>query len=461
MTRPPPVVLILGSNILLLSCFAGISAYFKRQGVLPAYAAEKLVSSLRSFATFQQAKDSWEPMLDAVTQLQSGGKDTVYEALFFRQGVKFQYPLTSLLPVWAIQHLLNSKLWALRIFKLLSWLSVLVYVACVVALPIIQWPPAKGSGPNRFLICALIGLAALLFYPMIRAFALGQLQTIINAAFAGAFLCYLKGREKVAGLLIGCLVLLKPQYFLVILWGILRKRYTFARIALVCVIAGFVTAVALFGASNNLDYLRVLSFISKHGESYYANQSVNGLLNRMLMNGDNIEWMSNSFPAYNPLVYAGSLIAAVLLILLSLGLGHYALGKGSIADFALVTIVCTVSSPEAWEHHYGVVLPVFIWLFTSNSRMNARHWFILFVSYVLVADDWSITNLTASDPHLNMLQSYLLAGVLLLVLVLQRLIRRPPQVESTPNNAGIGTDEPRTPMPAQFGSMATPRYSRP
>ena len=462
MTRLPPVVLILGLNILLLSCLTGTSAYLERRGLLPAYAEEKLVSSLHSFATFRQTSDSWDPMLDAVKQLGSGSKDTVYEELFFRRKVKFQYPLTSLLPVWAALHVLNSTVWVLRILKLLSWLAVLVYVACVTALPIIQWPPTKGSGPSRFLICALIGLAGLLFYPMMRAFGLGQLQTIINAVFAVAFLCYMKGREKVAGLLIGCLVLLKPQYFLVILWGILRKRYTFAGTAFICVTAGFVVAVALFGASNCLDYLRVLSFISKHGESYYANQSVNGLLNRMLMNGDNVAWISNSFPAYNPIVYAGSLIAAVLLILLSVVLGHYAPGKGSVADFALVTIACTVASPEAWEHHYGVMLPIFVWIFTSNFKIEARSWFLLFVSYVLIANDWSITNLTAAHPPFNILQSYVLVGALLLALVLQRLIRCPPPTEPTPNSAGIGTDEPGTPMSAEFGPLSPARlYGRP
>jgi alpha-1,2-mannosyltransferase len=461
MTRLPPVVLILGSNTLILVSLIGTSAYLERRGVLPAYAKEKLVSSLASFATYRQISDSWEPMLEAVNHLDSGSKDTVYEELFFRRKVKFQYPLTSLLPVWAILHVLNRTLWVLRILKLLSWLAVLVYVCCVTALPTLQWPPVKKNGPSRFLVCALIGLAALTFYPMMRAFELGQLQTIINAVFAVVFLCYLKGREKAAGLLIGCLVLLKPQYFLMVLWGILRKKYTFVRAALICLIAGFGISVALFGLSNNLDYLRVLSFISKHGESFYANQSVNGLLNRMLMNGDNVEWAGNSFPSYSPLVYAGSLIAAVLLILWSVVLGHHAPGKGNVADFALVAIACTIASPEAWEHHYGVMLPIFVWILTSNLRLEARSWFLLFVSYVLIADDWSITNLTAAHPLFNILQSYMIFGALLLMLVLQRLLWRSPQAGSAAKISGSGEGQTRpTVIPSQFSSLA-PGLDRP
>ena len=37
-----------------------------------------------------------------------------------------------------------------------------------------------------------------------------------------------------------------------------------------------------YGLHNNLAYLDVLSFLSKHGESFFANNSVNGILNGYL-----------------------------------------------------------------------------------------------------------------------------------------------------------------------------------
>ena len=51
----------------------------------------------------------------------------------------------------------------------------------------------------------------------------------------------------------------------------------------------------------------------QHGEVYYPNQSVNGLINRLVGNGNSLEWRSDAFAPYDSAVYVSTVVAALLL----------------------------------------------------------------------------------------------------------------------------------------------------
>jgi len=84
-----------------------------------------------------------------------------------------------------------------------------------------------------------------------------------------------------------------------------------------------------------------------------------------------------------------------------------------------VAIVATIASPIAWEHHYGVMLPLFaIGLARRLGQPSAREpdWLLieLVAAWALAANYLAFLNVF-SATWLNILQSYLLfAGALLL-----------------------------------------------
>jgi alpha-1,2-mannosyltransferase len=83
----------------------------------------------------------------------------------------------------------------------------------------------------------------------------------------------------------------------------------------------------------------------------------------------------------------------------------------------------TLASPIAWEHHYGILLPIFFALLPSILR--DRHQLTLWMaSYVLASNFLPVTQLFAGSI-LNVLQSYLLAAVLAVLWLLYR--RRIPE----------------------------------
>jgi hypothetical protein len=151
----------------------------------------------------------------------------------------------------------------------------------------------------------------------------------------------------------------KPQYAILLIWSLLRRHWRF--------VAGFSAAVfplgfvslALFGWDNHMRYIGVIREIAKVGESFWANQSVNGFVNRLIGNGDPVNFSPVEFAPYHPLVHSITIATSLLILGLALYRGKSAAGGDSTLDLAVMIAAATMASPIAWEHHYGAFLPLF------------------------------------------------------------------------------------------------------
>ena len=198
-------------------------------------------------------------------------------------------------------------------------------------------------------------------------------------------------------------------------WGMLRREWRFANSILVTAGTMLLISLWVFGVADHINYLRVLTYLSQHGESYYPNQSVNGLLHRLFLIGTEATVSPFTFPPYNPWVYAGTLVSSMLFIVIALfwKRGHHE--HTEVTDFAIAALSFTMASPIAWEHHYSVLLPMFAVALpmTWASRLKHQGTALMAVSFVLASNYYQITNFLANTPF-NFLQSYLFFGALLL-----------------------------------------------
>jgi len=361
--------------------------------------------------------DSWQPMYDAFEHAISHPKQPLYQPIFFERGVKFQYPPSSLLVFFPI------KFWQFKriapLFNGISWGLIWLSMALLTHILIIslrrydnQQIRPRSATLYFFLV---IGLT-LTFYPLMRSFQLGQIQTWLYAFFVVAVWAWLNGMKGAAGVCIGLIAVIKPQLGVVILWGLLRKqwRFAFCAIAIVSVIG--IASLWTFGLNSHLEYFSVLSFIAKHGESYFPNHSINGLLNRWLGNGANVDWTFQSFAPFHRTVYIGTYLSSLLLIGTALfyrGKGR-ASAKSDLLDFAIASLSVTMASPVCWEHHYTVLLPLFAVALPAAHGANQRQsrWGVIMVSYLLCSNFWLLANKLA-PTFWNPLQSYILFGALL------------------------------------------------
>jgi alpha-1,2-mannosyltransferase len=338
------------------------------------------------------SSDSWKPMRDALDYARTSGAATLYQEIFFNRHVKFQYPPTALLPMRGLQVLgidttdvllnnINRAAIALNAAGV-GWLFRLVLSR--------TQGEEMATSPVGTTGAVLAGAATLLFYPVMMAFWLGQIQLWIDTGFTFACIAVLSNRKLAAGALVGLICLLKPQFGVFALWAVLRGQWRFVLGAAITMVPCALISLALFGLSAHLDYLHALSFLSQRGEDMITNNSVNGILNVFLGTGNPLVWEEHKFPPYNPVVHLGSLAAAVVLIGIALWPRRQRNAVSGLLDFQFAALAFTMAAPIAWEHHYGIMAPILAALFclmaaAPESARRRQQLTVLAVIFLLSA----------------------------------------------------------------------------
>lgn len=395
--------------------------------VTPAALRETTIDHTLLTVQGASSDDSWGVMAVALDHLRQRPDLPLYRTLFFEEHNRFQYPPSSLFALMAMEALGPSRVRTTENYSgpwptvndVLGWAALLA--TAIAAFGLLEhglrgaidgddtfWRASRG---------ALVACLVLTFYPLVKAFSLGQIQTWLNAALTLALLAWARGKRGIAGALVAVAILVKPHYGLLLVWGVFDRAYRFVFTALAVLSAGLLASIAVFGFPVHLDYVSVLSFLSRHGETFYPNQSVNGLLNRLAGVADPVHYTilelpQGVFPPFNLWIYGATLVTS--LALLGLGLTRRT-GKHETDPQALATMLLavTIASPIAWEHHYGIAFGLFAILHARATRQGrSEAW--LFVAYVLVSTPVMVANALAGT-YANVLQSTLLLGAFVLL----------------------------------------------
>jgi hypothetical protein len=280
---------------------------------------------------------------------------------------------------------------------------------------------------EQIAVGALLAFLLFTFYPVVKAATLGQMQVWLNAFFAIAILCYITGYDVLAGIMLGLMASIKPHYALFILWGLLRGSKRLVIAITVTGLLGVLLGLREFGFAMYLDYLHGLSFVTQHGESFYTNQSFNALAGRFFSVRypeifNNLRWNGYRYPPYNFWVFSFTQITSISVLLITLLKTKIQSKEAKLADFLLMGLGATLASPIAWEHHYGVLFPIFVcvWLILWFGDVSLKSvWFkVAFVAFYLIAANVFPFAKFVADSYLNVLQSYLFFAALGLFIIL-------------------------------------------
>ncbi|QCG90001.1 UbiA family prenyltransferase [Azospirillum sp. TSH100] len=365
--------------------------------------------------------DSWDPMIAALDWLHERPGENVYDGVFFKQHIKFQYPVTSLLPLEAMKALGVLDLVAFERINLMFVLATAAGMAILVLemAARLRLPGARDDRLTQVLLGGFGFVATLCFYPVLKAFSLGQVQVWLNAAFVFACIALLRDRRALCGALLGASTLMKPQMSLFLVWAVIRGDWRMAAGWTAVVVPGVALATLFYGFAPMVDYLDVLLFIGRHGESYHVNQTVNGLVNRLLRNGNNLDWSAEAFAPYHPVVHIATQVSGLIFVGFGLLWRRRDRGAERILPFVVAGICFTVGSPVAWVHHFGILLPAFalafLILLEPGLRRPAGAAGLLAAAYFLAGNVlfWPVNAL--ADTPLNILQSYLFFATLMLL----------------------------------------------
>jgi hypothetical protein len=372
--------------------------------------------------------DSWLPMSQAYALATAEPAQPIYQRLFDEQRIKFIYPPTSLLLNRALDLAIEPARWGAAL-NALSWLCVALAIGFSAALldRMLRSASPPASRSERAARIALAVAFGVCFYPLVKAYTLGQMQVVVNACFAALLWCWLTGRRVAAGVLVAVMAAVKPQYGLLALWGLVRGEWRFTASAVAAGAALLALSIASFGLADHVDYVRVLAHVGRHGEAYWPNQSANGFLQRLLGNGDSAAWSPTVYPPFHPIVYAGTLASSVALLAAGLFAPPRCEKRGDALDLAGFALALTLASPLAWEHHYGVLLPILALLLAASLEWRAwgaATWPLLALCAWVASNYWHVLG-SLSGTVWNPLQSLLFAAALALLALLIRMRHSP------------------------------------
>jgi hypothetical protein len=390
----------------------------------------------REFLDGTSRKDSWRPMQIGWEYLRAAPETPVYSEIFFNQRVRFQYPPSSLL----IFEVVNpDKLNPAQVFNDISWylvwiLGMVVFLVLTKAAE--QAGEAAKSKLDHLLRLVAVMLLTLWFYPLTKGFAIGQIQTALTLLWAISLLLWQTGHRTLSGFALGLSCAVKPQGIPLFAWGFMRRQWGMVAAGLVTFTALVGISIYLYGFQQYPDYLSALSFLSRHGESYQANQALNGLLNRMFFLGNNLEWEGHKFPTYNRYVYLATLLSSALLLGLAL-LWKFRVPKSASGgwdwlqftgasgpvELSIVMLSLTCASPIAWEHHYGILLAIFACALPPllvHKPLGRWTGIIALLVFLLAGQRFDVLYGFANTPF-NFLQSYLYFAALAALFILYRL----------------------------------------
>jgi hypothetical protein len=404
--------------------------------------SENALSAAKYVFTRAPAADSWRPMHDALVAWRENPSGDVY-AETFKQGNRFQYPPSALFVAMAADALSPADF--TDFYRLPSFLMLLLTIVGADR-TLAAAMTSQGLGTSSMRAAALrLGLVAVLclsYFPIARAANLGQVQLWLDAFFALALWRWIAGDRVTPGVLIALTCLIKPQLSVFFLWALLRREWRFAATLAAVGGLGLVASLATFGLATHLGYFDVLSFLAERGESFRANQSVNGVLNRIMSLSqpdlfNNLEWVDRHFPPYSPLVRIGTLVSSLGIMALALWPRSRPRDADRSLDFCTLALSCTIASPVAWEHHYGLAFPMFA-LAAVVLRERPAWLLALAVSYLATGQYIEATDRLAATPF-NVLQSYVLLGGLLLLAILHLAPPAAPQeAPGRPESQGQG-----------------------
>ena len=375
----------------------------------------------RMLTNAQASADSWRPMAKALSAWDRG--EPIYETVFFREREKFQYPPSSLLLPLAVRQDAPADLPLFRALNRIGlWLTILT-ACCTALLAAMTWRHDRTRAGHARLAAAalLVWLSAFLYFPVVIGYVLGQIQTAVTAAVAVALVAWLRRMDVIAGVAVGTAALVKPHFALLVLWGVTRRRWRFVSAAGITIAAGTVVAMAAFGPGEYVDYVRALGHMGARGEALYANQTVNGLVNRLVQPPEHRGWDFHSYPPPHALVFSATAVSSLALLALAFWAPRRLGFAGAPLDLAVMWVTVTMASPIAWDHHYGVLLPILVVGAGTAWRAQARGAATVVAAAALLTGNIWEPLVDVAAPPWNIAQSYVLAGSLLTLGALYRI----------------------------------------
>lgn len=291
-----------------------------------------------------------------------------------------------------------------------------------------------GKGLNlRWLSIAT--LAMCYFYPLRYGLWLGQTTPVIFLGIIFVYYLANAGYLKTSGSLLGGVISLKIAPFFLLLYFLIRKKWSLVLSCLITVMVIAIGSVFLVGGESNRLFFQNLVRLSGLSVASWNNQSLDGFLLRWMTYASHLhDWkileLSFAMKAVKLLTLSSMLLLWLIILFRPTNPNEK---NRDLIDFSFSLILLSIFTPISWSHYLLLlVFPYMVLLSTliQNKTMPYRNPLIagLLLSYLWVALS-PLYLLTLVDlpfickvplPVLSSLG--FLGGVLLIIIILLYII---------------------------------------
>ena len=374
--------------------------------------------------------DSWAPIGNVLRYLASHSPEGLYQATYWESSHQFIYSPLSIvfykMTNWPPILDWLSPLSVNRLFWWILWGDVaLVILIFNEFYRHLDLPTANRNPYERIARVFLPLLAALLYFPLMWGYWVGNIQTGLTFLTLLSLYLWLRGDRIGVGVCLGVVCIFKPAIAPILLWALLRREFRMVGGFLAVLIPIGIASLFMFGVGVHRDYLELMAYLSRRGESYFGSHSINSLLNRLIFNGPNLVWDgTHSHILYVPWIHYATMITTFCFI------GAALIGRrqhdpvASWIDYAIAILSFTIGSPVVYEHHLGFTIVLFMMaglMLLKNPRSPILMLSVLGASYLAIGNSLEIITDRLAGTSFNFLQSYRLFGTIGLLAILYHL----------------------------------------
>ena len=242
---------------------------------------------------------------------------------------------------------LNPPVWTLLISPLgllepITAYRVFVLVSLVVTIGYLAWTVEELRLRPGWTAVGVVML--LLSSPLLATLALGQVYPVLALGLVAAWIADRRERHEISGAALGLVVALKPSLLPVLLWPLVRRKWSAFVAAVVCGAVVTLIGVVALGPGATFDYIAVLR--EQSVSPYWDNASLPAAAARLFTENSYARNIA-SLPWMVPVGYALG-IAAIAIT--AMRVRH-----GPEVGLWVLVAASLLASPIAW-HNYLVLL---------------------------------------------------------------------------------------------------------
>ena len=325
-----------------------------------------------------------------------------------------------LLPFARLDYPLALALWLLVELVCLAASLVLIYRA-------LGW---RLGWRTNLLFFALLG-----FWPVTYELWAGQVMLLMMVALSGAFLALSRQRMTVAGVLIGCALLIKPLFWPLVLLFLLRREVRAVVASILTVGAGYVAAALAFGPSLVATYLLNVLPDADSFPGHTWNVTVYSLAYRLVGGAHDFGASLPPVAAFPALAHPLAIAVLLLTILATLWLTRR---QSLVTAFAVLMLASIIAGPLAWDYYLPLALPSVVYLAARLDADHAPMWTWLVAILAAHAITLGAGAVQATDYATNPLGDWLLTGLPVAgIIAIALLLLRNTQEASQRGEGGI------------------------